>query len=72
LRRRLSAEGTSFQQLLDELRREQALAHVANDQLSLEQLADTLGFLDMSTFHRAFKRWTGQTPGRYREQQKRK
>jgi AraC-like DNA-binding protein len=72
LRRRLATEGTSFQQLLDELRREQALARVMLDQFSLEQLADTLGFSDMSTFHRAFKRWTGQSPGRYREQMRRK
>jgi AraC-like DNA-binding protein len=72
LRRRLSSEGTSYQQLLDELRREQALARVMLDQFSLEQLANTLGFSDMSTFHRAFKRWTGLSPGRYREQMRRK
>lgn len=66
LRRRLQHAGTSFQELLDELRRTQALARVVDESLSLEQLASALGFAEMSSFHRAFKRWTGSTPAKYR------
>lgn len=66
LRRRLQGQGTSFQELLDELRRNQALLRVADETLSLEQLASSLGFAEMSSFHRAFKRWTGSTPAKYR------
>jgi AraC-like DNA-binding protein len=68
LRRRLQAEGTSYQALLDELRRSIALSQVKHRSDSLEQLAERLGFADTSAFYRAFKRWTGTTPAEYRKQ----
>jgi AraC-like DNA-binding protein len=68
LRRRLQSEGTSFQMLLDELRRQLALSNVKHGSDSLEQLAEKLGFSDVSAFYRAFKRWTGTTPAQYRNQ----
>lgn len=66
LQRRLQAENTSFQQLLDEARRELARKYLAEDRYSLGEVADLLGFVDQSNFFRACKRWFGVPPGQYR------
>ena len=66
LQRELQTEGTSFQQLLDETRRELALRHLRNPATPIHDIAFLLGFSEPSAFHRAFKRWTGQTPRSYR------
>lgn len=66
LRRHLREEGSSFQELKDELRRDIAIYHLGRDDLSLQQIAEQLGFSEPSAFHRAFKKWTGLTPGAYR------
>lgn len=66
LQRRLHAEGTSFQQLLDEARRELARKYLAEDHYPLTHIADLLGFVDQSNFFRACKRWFGEPPGQYR------
>jgi AraC-like DNA-binding protein len=68
LQRRLQAENTSFQQLLDDARRELARKYLADTRHSLAEVADLLGFLDTSNFFRACKRWFGVPPGQYREQ----
>ena len=66
--RRLAAEGESFKQLHDELRR--ALAERAlRDNVRGDAIAERLGFADERAFARAFKRWTGITPARFRAQQ---
>lgn len=62
LQRRLNAEGATFAGLLDEVRRELALRYVADEHLALGEVAYLLGFAEPSAFHRAFKRWTGNTP----------
>ncbi|MDW5444440.1 AraC family transcriptional regulator [Polaromonas sp. SM01] len=67
LQRRLQAENTSFQQLLDEARRELARKYLTEDRHSLGQVADKLGFVDQSNFFRACKRWFGLPPGQYRQ-----
>jgi AraC-like DNA-binding protein len=67
LRRHLSREGTSFQQLKDELRRDAAIALLTRTELSLLDIGLRLGFSEASTFHRAFKGWTGVAPGVYRQ-----
>ncbi|MFJ3481930.1 AraC family transcriptional regulator [Pseudomonas sp. NPDC090202] len=69
LRRHLRDEGTSFQGLKDELRRDMAIFHLGQADLSLQQIAEQLGFSEPSAFHRAFKKWTGLTPGAYRAQE---
>ena len=64
--RRLASEGTSFTLILDELRWRRALQLMENEQLSLQNIAEELGFSHVQAFHRSFKRWTGSTPARYR------
>lgn len=66
LQRRLQAEGTSFQQLLDDTRRELAQQYLRTPRSSLGDVAARLGYEDQSNFFRACKRWFGESPGRYR------
>jgi AraC-like DNA-binding protein len=66
LQRRLQAEGASFQALLDELRRELSLRYLAEEDLSLADVAFSLGFAEQSAFHRAFRRWMKLTPAEWR------
>ena len=67
LQRHLAAEGTSFQTLKDELRRDLAIVRLNSSQVPLATLAGDLGFADSATFQRAFKNWTGSAPGSYRK-----
>ena len=67
LRRRLAREGLSFQGLKDDLRRDAAIGDLADPRLTLADIAVRVGFADVSTFHRAFKAWTGLAPGAYRQ-----
>ena len=68
LRRRLKREGTTFQKLKDDCRRESACEYLRQPDLSVTSVAIQLGFTDPSAFHRSFKKWTGITPGAYRAQ----
>jgi AraC-like DNA-binding protein len=66
LRRRLQTEETSFQQVLDEVRRRLALEYLQNTTMSTDSIAASLGFSDTANFRHAFKKWTGRSPGSYR------
>ena len=66
LRRDLQQAGTSYQALLEEERRARALQLVGSTQLSLEEISKHVGFSDVRSFRRAFKRWTGRTPNSIR------
>lgn len=66
LQRRLQEEGSSFQGLLEDTRRELALQYLAQPERSLLEIAYLLGFADPSNFFRAFRRWFAITPGEYR------
>ena len=68
LQRRLQAESVSYQQLLDDTRRELACQHLSDERRSLAEIADLLGFADQSNLFRACKRWFGMPPGQYRAQ----
>ncbi len=67
LQRRLAEEGTSFNELLDGVRRDLAERHVANPRLSIAEMAYLLGYSEPSAFCRAFRRWTGMTPNQVRQ-----
>lgn len=66
LQRRLAAEGTSFQALKDDLRRDIAIVRLTTSTVALTALTQELGFTDCAAFQRAFKGWTGSPPGNYR------
>lgn len=66
LARRLDDEGTSFSKLLDDLRRELAVSHLRDRDISVSEVAFLLGFADANAFSRAFKRWTGAPPSRFK------
>ncbi len=68
--RRLKVEGFSYQQLKNEIRRDAAIDYLSKTTKSLQDISDDLGFHDPSAFHRAFKKWTGVSPGAYRHLQK--
>jgi AraC-like DNA-binding protein len=61
LRRRLEAEGVAFSDLLDAVRRDEALRLVRESSLSFDEISFRLGFSQTTSFHRAFRRWTGST-----------
>lgn len=60
--------GTSFHELLNDVRRELACSYLRQPGVSVTEVAFLLGFTDVSNFTRAFKRWTGASPTRFRRQ----
>jgi AraC-like DNA-binding protein len=66
LQRRLAEEGTSFQRLLDDTRRELAQHYLGQSNISLTDITYLLGFSDQSSFFRAARRWFGNSPRDYR------
>lgn len=66
LRRKLESQGQSLTAMLDGERRERALSLLASPQLSLVQISEQLGYRNVQSFERAFRRWTGTTPAAHR------
>ena len=66
IQRRLKQEGVSYQQLKNDIRRDTAIELLNASEQSLQDISDALNFQDPSAFHRAFKKWTGVSPGAYR------
>lgn len=64
---RLDEEGTSFRELLEEVRKELALSHLKENKVSTADVSFLLGFSEPSVFSRAFKKWTGMSPNAYRK-----
>jgi AraC-like DNA-binding protein len=67
LRRRLAAEGTTFKDIKNQVRRDTALHFLGKQGLSIEEISHRAGFSESSAFIRAFKAWTGVTPYSYRK-----
>lgn len=67
LNRRLSREGTTFQKVLDRVRSAVAKEYLRDSGLAIPDIAAALGYADYVSFTRAFKRWTGTTPGAWRK-----
>ncbi len=66
LSRALVREGITFQDLVERTRRTTALHHLAHSDLTITQVAQLSGFTGKAPFHRAFRRWTSDTPAGYR------
>jgi AraC-like DNA-binding protein len=66
LQRRLADEGTRYNDLVDEVRRQFAELYLARPRLAVSEVAYLVGFTDPSAFFKAFRRWTGLTPSDYR------
>lgn len=66
LRRKLADEGTSFQELKDDVRRDAAIHFLSQPSIPISQISRQLGFSEPAAFTRAFKQWTGVPPGIYR------
>jgi AraC-like DNA-binding protein len=65
LRRRLALEGGSYSAVMDQERHARALILMRSSELSLKDVAKHLGYANVANFTRAFKRWTGKTPGAF-------
>lgn len=70
LQRRLQQFNCSYQQVLDEVRQEQAKELLIQTELSIQDIASRLGFSEPRSFHRSFKSWLDMTPGEFRESHK--
>ena len=66
MRRRLHEEGESYQSIKDQLRRDLAIGYLSHSSRSVMDIALELGFSERSAFHRAFRKWTGASPGEFR------
>jgi AraC-like DNA-binding protein len=67
LQKQLKAEGITYQQLLDQVRREIAIDYLARPEVGMVDLAFLLGFAEQSAFNHAFKRWMGCSPRQYQQ-----
>ncbi|MCV6605603.1 MAG: AraC family transcriptional regulator [Porticoccaceae bacterium] len=67
LHRRLIADGTSYQQIKNHIRRDLAISKLVKEQCSVEEVSRIAGFSEPSSFTRAFKQWTGMSPRDYRK-----
>ena len=67
LQRQLAEHGITHSTLVDDIRRGLALKHIGDASVSITEIGYMLHFSDTTAFYRAFKRWTGESPRRYRE-----
>jgi AraC-like DNA-binding protein len=70
--RKLRQEGATYQALLDDARKEVAEWYLFKTRLPIEKIAERLGYTDWSSFARAFRRWTGKPPGKFRDDWRKK
>ncbi|MEZ4771913.1 MAG: helix-turn-helix transcriptional regulator [Bacteroidia bacterium] len=65
LQMKLKEEGTSYQKLLNSMRKQLAIAYLREPKVSKGEIAQVLGFSEISVFSRTFKKWTGKSPSEY-------
>ncbi|MEL6132275.1 MAG: helix-turn-helix domain-containing protein [Bacteroidota bacterium] len=65
LQMKLKHEGTTYQQILNSLRKSLAIAYLQDPRVSKGEIAHVLGFSEISVFSRTFKKWTGKSPSEY-------
>jgi len=70
LQRKLHDQGTSYKEILENTRKKLAMDYIVQKHLSLSEIGYLVGFSSVGNFNRAFKRWTNQTPGDYRQSKK--
>ena len=68
LRRRLKEANTSYQEIKDAIRKDASVYYLSKPDLSIDEIALLMGFSEASSFHRAFKKWTGKTPSNFRRE----
>lgn len=68
LQRKLKAQGSSYKQLVDDVRKDLAMQYMEQSHMSIGEISYLLGFCHVSNFSRAFKRWSGHSPLEWREQ----
>jgi AraC-like DNA-binding protein len=66
LRRKLEAEGTTYRDILADVRRRLAVEYLRKTRMTTEEIANRLGYSDAANFRHAFSRWTGKSPSEYR------
>lgn len=66
LRRHLTQQGTSYKEILDDVRSHLAKEYLRNTRMSIDDIAGTLGFSDAANFRHAFRRWTQRSPSDFR------
>lgn len=66
LRRRLKDANTSYQEIKDAIRQEASVHYLSKPELSIDEIALLMGYSEASSFHRAFRKWTGKTPSNFR------
>lgn len=71
LQRALQAEGTTYQALVDEVRRDLSLGYLREGQRTVSEVAFLVGFTEVAAFTRAFRRWTGSVPSAWRQREAR-
>jgi AraC-like DNA-binding protein len=67
LQRRLAAEGVSYQELREDVRKEAAGRYISESTLAISEVAYLIGYSEPAPFYRAFKRWYGMTPEVFRQ-----
>ena len=68
LRRRLKEANTSYQEIKDSIRKDASVYYLSKPELSIDEIVLLMGFSEASSFHRAFKKWTGKTPSSFRKE----
>lgn len=67
LRRKLAHQGTTFQKMLNEIRKQLAIIYLHDNKMNTENISEELGFSDAANFRHAFKKWTNKSPQKYRD-----